>query len=183
MKALLVRHAAAISRGTPGVLDDERPLASSAEIKFRVAARGLARLGPRPDVLLTSPLARAHATADIAARAFGGLDVRIEPTLVGESLSGVIAALNAQPRDATVALFGHQPMLGALLAHLLGMAQGEGFAFKKAGAALIDLPEGPGTPGWLLWFLDPRVLRAIGDGTRVPPTVRSVNGRAKPPSE
>ena len=183
MKALLVRHAAAISKGTPGVLDDERPLASAAEIKFRMAARGLARLGPLPSLVLTSPLARARATAEIAARAFGGLEVRIEPALAADGLTGIVTALNAQPRDATVALVGHQPMLGALLAHLLGMAQGEGFAFKKAGAALVDLPEGPGTAGWLLWFLDSRVLRAIGDGARVPPKVRSVNGRAKPPSE
>src|SRR5438876_11395594 len=114
MKALLIRHAAAIPRGTPGILDDERPLTSSGEIKFRAAARGLARIAPRPDVLLTSPLPRAHATAEIAARAFRLIEPRIEPALASQSVDGIVAALKTHPDDATVAVGGHEPMLGIL---------------------------------------------------------------------
>ena len=66
MKLLLIRHAAAVPRGTPGVPDDERPLTPDGKAKFRVAARGLARVTRRPDLLLTSPLLRARATAEIA---------------------------------------------------------------------------------------------------------------------
>jgi phosphohistidine phosphatase len=168
MKALLVRHAAAIPRGTPGILDAERPLTSSGEIKFRAAARGLARIGPRPDVLLTSPLLRAHATADIAARAFRGIEPQIEPALADETIDGIVVALKAHPLDATVALVGHEPMLGALLAHMLGSPQAERLAFKKGGAALVDLLDGPGAPGRLIWFLDPRVLRTLADGSGIP---------------
>jgi phosphohistidine phosphatase len=164
MKALLVRHAAAIPRGTPGILDDERPLTTSGEIKFRAAARGLARIAPRPDVLLTSPLPRAHATAEIAARAFKRIEPRIETALARQSVDGIVAVLKTHPRDATVALVGHEPMLGALLAQMLGSAQAERLAFKKGGVALVDLPEGPAAPGRLIWFLDPRVLRTLADG-------------------
>ena len=54
MKLLLIRHAAAMPSGTPGVLDDERPLTPDGTAKFRVAARGLARVTRRPDVMLTA---------------------------------------------------------------------------------------------------------------------------------
>jgi phosphohistidine phosphatase len=52
MKLLLIRHATAVPRGTPGVPDDERPLTPDGKAKFRMAARGLARVTRRPDVLL-----------------------------------------------------------------------------------------------------------------------------------
>ena len=178
MKALLVRHAAAIPRGTPGILDADRPLTSSGEIRFRTVARGLARIAPRPDVWLTSPLLRAHATAEIAARAFGLIEPRPEPALAGENLDGIVVALKAHPHDATVALVGHQPMLGALLARMLGSAKAEGLAFRKGGAALVDLPDGPAAPGRLIWFLDPRALRTLADASGMTRRVSSTNGRS-----
>ena len=44
MKLLLVRHATAVPRGTPGVSDDDRPLTPEGKTKFLAAARGLARI-------------------------------------------------------------------------------------------------------------------------------------------
>ena len=81
MKLLLIRHATAVPRGTPGVPDDDRPLTSGGKAKFLVAARGLARVTRRPDTLLTSPLPRARVTAEIAARAFERIEPTIEPAL------------------------------------------------------------------------------------------------------
>jgi phosphohistidine phosphatase len=164
MKLLLVRHAVAVPRGTPGIPDDERPLTPEGEAEFRVAARGLARIARRPDVLLTSPLPRARVTAEIAARAFKHTEPRIEPTLAHESVDGIVAALKAHPRGATVALVGHEPVLSAVLARLLGCSQGERFAFEKGGAALVDLPDGPAAAGRLVWFLQARVLKILGVG-------------------
>lgn len=161
MKVLLVRHAAAVPRGTLGMPDDERPLTPRGKAKFRVAARGLARIAHPPDVLLTSPLPRARVTAEIAARAFKRVEPRIEPALARASVDGIIAALKTHRAGATVALVGHEPLLGALLARLLGASEGERFAFKKGGAALVDLPDGPAAAGRLIWFLKPRVLRAL----------------------
>lgn len=162
MKLLLVRHAAAVPSGTPGIADDERPLTPKGRARFTVAAKGLARITGRPDVLLTSPLPRARATADIAARAFRRTQPMIEPALARASLDGIVAALGACPPAATVAIVGHEPTISALLARLLGAADGERLAFKKGGAALVDLPDGPTGAGRLVWFLKPKVLRALG---------------------
>ncbi len=168
MKLLLVRHAAAVPRGTAGVSDDERPLTSSGKIKFRVAAAGLARVVRRPDVLLTSPLSRARATAEIVARAFKHLQPRLEPALADESVDGVLLALKAQPLAATVALIGHEPGLSALLARLVGAARGPQVIFDKGGAALVDLSDRPTDGGRLIWFLPSRILRLIALDHRRP---------------
>jgi phosphohistidine phosphatase len=165
MKVVLIRHAVAVPKGTPGILDAERPLTSSGKVKFRAAARGLSRIMPRPDVLLTSPLPRAQETAEIAAQVFKTIEAGIEPALADQDVDGILAALKNHPQDATVALVGHEPVLGALLARMLGSGQAEGLAFKKGGAALVDLPDGPSTPGRLIWFLGPHVLRTLANGS------------------
>jgi phosphohistidine phosphatase SixA len=116
-----------------------------------------------PDLMLTSPLLRARATAEIAAAAFGKVTPHVEPALGRESVDAVVAALKRCPRDATVALVGHEPTLSRLLGRLLGVdPDDERFAFKKGGAALLDLPHGPGATGRLHWFIRPRILRSLG---------------------
>lgn len=162
MRLLLLRHAAAMPRGTTGVFDDDRPLTPSGKAAFRVAARGLARIIRRPDVLLTSPLTRAHETADIAARAFRRIVPTVEPALADEGVHGLVIALKAHPLTATIALVGHEPGLSALVARVLGASEGERLAFQKGGAALLDLPDGPAALGRLIWFFPPRVLRILG---------------------
>jgi phosphohistidine phosphatase len=161
MKLLLVRHAAAMPRGTAGVSDDERPLTPSGSTKFRVAARGLAQITRRPDVLLTSPFARARVSAIMipstlssasAGSSWGAMCLKARAAISAES----------HPLGATVALVGHEPLLSALLARLLGATEGERLTLEKGGAALVNLPGGPAAPGRLIWFLPPRVLRIVG---------------------
>jgi phosphohistidine phosphatase len=161
MKLLIIRHAAAVPRGTPGMADDDRPLTPQGKTKFRAAAKGLARVVDRPDVLLTSPLPRAKATADIAALAFRRIEAKIEPALAGESVEGIVAALRKLSSAQIVAIVGHEPALSVLLARLLGASQPDRLSFRKGGAALVDLPDGPGAPGRLEWFLKPRILRTL----------------------
>lgn len=177
MKLLLIRHAAAIPRGTPGVLDDERPLTpdGKAQVPRR---RARARQGHRrPDLLLTSPLPRARATAEIAARAFANIAPTVEPALARSSVDGIVAALKIHPPGARIALVGHEPLLGALLARLLGATQGERLAFATGGAALVDLPDGPAADGRLRWFLKPRILRTLArpDSNRRRPASQADN--------
>lgn len=163
MKVLLIRHAPAVRTGTGGIRDHDRPLTPRGRRRFREAARGLARIADRPDILLTSPLTRARESAGIAAAAFKRVTPRIEPALGQDDVDVLVTALKRYRPDATVALVGHEPTLSGLLAHLLGMHQGDDrFAFKKGGAALVYLPDGPSMPGQLRWFVKPRILRLVG---------------------
>ena len=163
VRLLLIRHATAVPGGTPGVEDDERPLTGRGRKRFRVAARGLARIVDRPDVLLTSPLPRAAETAEIAAHAFGKLEPRHERALARGGVEGILTLLKRQPSKATVAIVGHEPVLSQVLARLLGSGRAERFAFKKGGAALLDLPGDGVSEGRLVWFLRPRILRDLAD--------------------
>ena len=163
MKLLLIRHAPAIARGTPGVADGERPLTAAGEAEFRSAAGGLAWIVDPPDVLLSSPLVRARATARIATQAFGHLEPRIEPALAEGSPEMILAALAAHGKSATtIGVVGHEPLLAAVLARLLGSPDSDRMELEKGGAALVDLPAGLSGGARLVWFLGPRILGTLG---------------------
>lgn len=164
MELLIVRHGPAVERGTAGYADEERPLTDEGEKKFGKAARGLARILPKPNVLLTSPLPRAHRTAELAAEAWGGASITVAPPLAGGAIEELDALLQAHRDAGCIALFGHEPDVSELLARLLGTRHDDRLAFKKGGAALVELEGGRlDGGGTLLWFLPPRVLRELAD--------------------
>jgi len=160
MRLLIVRHAIAEDR-TAGMSDAERALTPEGIERFEEAAAGLARLVDRPDALLTSPLTRARQTADIAARAWGGVEPKSTAVLAGGTFAELAKIVDAYPDDATVVLVGHEPQVSDLLAHLVGSRDGDRFAFKKGGVALVELGDGLEDGGLLLWCLPPKVLRKL----------------------
>jgi phosphohistidine phosphatase len=161
MQLLIIRHAIAVPRGTPGIADEERPLTPEGELKFREAAKGLAQLVDRPQALLTSPWRRAKQTAAIAAAAWGQIEPKETPALASGSFDEEAAVLDRYPEDATVAVVGHEPWVSALLARLLGTRHDDRLTFKKGGAALVDVPGPLAEGGSLAWFLPPKVLRKL----------------------
>jgi phosphohistidine phosphatase len=161
MQLLIIRHAIAVERGTPGLPDEERPLTPEGELKFREAAKGLARLVDRPDALLTSPWRRAKQTAAIAGAAWGQLEPKETAALASGSFEEQAAVLDRYPEDATVVVVGHEPWVSALLARLLGTRHDDRLTFKKGGAALVDVPGRLAEGGSLAWFLPPKVLRRV----------------------
>lgn len=161
MRLLIVRHAIALPRGTPGVPDAERPLTPRGRRRFESAARGLARALPRPDALLTSPWKRARQTADILAAAYGRLEPKDTPALAGESVEALAQILSGYPAEASVAIVGHEPWLSGLLARLLGSADGGGLEFKKGGVAVVEAPGSLEEGGRLVAYLPPRLMRRL----------------------
>jgi phosphohistidine phosphatase len=160
MRLLIIRHAIAVPRGTPGIPDDERPLTPRGVRRFRSAAAGLARIVKAPDAVLTSPLPRARRTAELAAKAWGkGAKVTEAPPLAGGGFDEIASLLATFPADATVAVVGHEPDLSELLARLLGTPRADRLVFKKGGAALVDVPSSLAEGGTLLWYLPPRLMR------------------------
>ena len=161
MQLLIIRHGTAVERGTPAIPDEDRPLTPEGETKFAEAAKGLASLVDRPDALLTSPLLRAKQTAALAAAAWSRIEPKETAALAGGSFEEQAAVLDRYPRDATVAVVGHEPHLSGLLARLLGSRHDDRLAFKKGGAALVDVPGRLAGGGQLVWFLPPKALRKL----------------------
>ena len=162
MRLLIIRHAIAVPRGTENIPDDERPLTPEGQKRFRRAARGLAAILPRPDVLLTSPLPRARRTAMLAARAWKRVKPKNEDALAGGAFADVASLLNEHRGADLVAMVGHEPDLSGLLARLLGTSNDERLTFMKGGAALVEVPGAVEDGGVLLWYLTPRILRQLG---------------------
>jgi phosphohistidine phosphatase len=161
MTLTIIRHAIAVPAGTEGIPDDERPLTKKGRRRFVKAARGLAEICQRPDVLLTSPLPRASETAEIAAETWGGPPPSSEPVLAHGSAEDIIAMLARYAGEQQVVIVGHEPTVSEVLARLLGSTAGERFAFRKGGAAQIEVPGTPAEGGRLDWFMRPKVLCAL----------------------
>jgi len=161
MRLLIVRHAIALPHGTPGVADNDRPLTPEGELKFREAAKGLARILDRPQALLTSPWLRARQTAAIAAAAWDAPEPKQTQALASGSFEAQADVLDRYPEEATVAIFGHEPWVSQLLARLLGTRHDERLTFKKGGAALVEVPDGLAKGGSLVWYLTPKLLRKL----------------------
>jgi phosphohistidine phosphatase len=161
MKILLIRHAIAVPHGTPGFADDERPLTPKGEKRFRKAARGLAAIVRCPQALLSSPLPRALQTAEIAAATWGEVEVTVEPAFAHGNIGEQLDAFAGYPADAMVAAVGHEPHMSALLARLLGGGEQERLEFRKGGAAMVEVEGAPHDGGRLVWYIRPRILRAL----------------------
>jgi len=147
----------------PGVSDDERPLTPEGEKSFGRAAKGLASIARRPDVLFTSPLVRARRTAEIAAEAWGRVEpVSLDALAHGDD-DGLEKALASRNSEDLVVIVGHEPHVSALLGRLLGSSHEDRLAFRKGGAALVELAGRLAQGGRLVWFLTPKTLRALAD--------------------
>ncbi len=165
MDVYLVRHAAAFGRDPDRWPDDSRrPLTPEGEEEFRLAARGLAYLAPRADVVLSSPYERAWRTAQVLSQLDAWPDPVpspvLEPTLPPEK---VAQELFSHADAQAVAAVGHRPGLHELAAYLLtGRGDGIEVGLKKGGVICVrfDDAPAPGT-GELRWLLTPKVLRML----------------------
>jgi phosphohistidine phosphatase len=158
----LIRHGLAEERGDAWPDDTKRPLTEDGMDRMRKSARGLERVGVWFDVVLTSPIVRAHQTAEIVASVYSPKPalINVEALAPGGSSSAVIAELEKHAKKTRIAIVGHEPGIGELAAKLAGLRVD--LEFKKGAIARIDveaLP--PKGPGLLRWFIPPRFLRNI----------------------
>ena len=163
----IMRHGIAIRRGTDGSLDDsKRKLTPEGREKMEQIARGLKRLNLDLDWIVTSPLVRAVETAQIISDSFGSkvpLDL-CDALRPGEPAEEVLQFLEKQPDRRRILLVGHEPDLSMLAARLMGAGREANLVLKKGGCCLIaseQLPLKSHSPGQLIWWLTPRLLRAM----------------------
>ena len=159
----LVRHAIAEERGEDWADDTKRPLSDEGRIKMAKQVTGLERLEVRIEEVLTSPLVRAKQTAEILAQNLSSRPrVTDFPALApGHSTKEVLTALKDYAKRSSIALVGHEPGLGDLMAALIGTRTP--ITFKKGGIALVKLDRLPPDAGSaeLCWFVTPKILRKL----------------------
>lgn len=165
LQLLLVRHGLAEDRSAfaaTGQADELRPLTKAGRRRTEQVARGLVRLVPAVDRLVSSPLIRAAETAAILARAWSEIPVATLPAFApGGAPEEVLAWLRSGHHGTSVAAVGHEPDLGVLLGYLCTGRKRSLHEFKKTGAALVEFPgEVAKGAARIVWVAAPRILRA-----------------------
>ncbi|HZP45814.1 MAG TPA: phosphohistidine phosphatase SixA [Candidatus Binataceae bacterium] len=163
MKIFVVRHAEAEDQA--GQDDAARKLTARGRDRMRQAARGMKRLGLKVEMLLTSPIIRAAATAEIIASVFG----QPEPRELAALATGVAPeegfnALSRINRVDQIMVVGHEPQLSRLVSlAVTGSAESLLCEFKKGGCIALEAP-GKLEPGSarMLWMMTNRQLRSVG---------------------
>jgi phosphohistidine phosphatase len=165
LRVYLVRHAVAHKRDPERWPDDSRrPLTPEGEEEFLGAARGLARVVPEAEVLLSSPYERAWRTAEILAEQIGWPTPEklpaLEPDVPPEK---VVITLETYAGEQSVALVGHRPGLHELAVYLLTGDPGSAeMKIKKGGVVCVEFDDAPKAgAGTLRWLFTPKVLRTL----------------------
>lgn len=140
--------------------DLERPLTKDGKRKARAAARGLARVVEKLDLVATSPWTRAAQTAELLAEAFGAKSAEFEELIPDRRFEELLARLKTL-RVSRVALVGHEPHLSRFVSWLLTGRDHSILRLKKSQALLLDLKTLAPGAAELIWSLPPRQLRAL----------------------
>lgn len=164
MDCLLIRHGIAIEPNEWDGEEAQRPLTAKGRTRTKQVAQGLAVLEIVPAVILTSPYARAHETAEILQRTLDAkASIRVcEELTPGSQPEQVLELLATLPEDACVVCVGHEPLLSSVAGLMLAGRSLSGLEFGKAGACLIRFSEAPKQgEGRLDWWMRPSQLRAM----------------------
>ena len=142
--------------------DDRRELTDRGKSALRAAAPLWQRLHLRPDVVLSSPLARAVQTAEIFCEALGGEPIVDDLLRPGASWGQLARAMAQHPDARRVMFVGHEPDLSSAIVELTGAAS---VRMRKGGLACLEfygVPEPGG--GEIAWLLDPDLYNDEHEG-------------------
>jgi phosphohistidine phosphatase len=158
MNLYLIRHADAIPVGEQGITSDfDRPLSPVGHLQVHALAKTLIRVGVAIDQIVTSPLVRAHETAEGMAKAWSSPapGVTICDELAPGGRRRQLARFLQKLEGERFALVGHLPDIGELAAWLIGNRR-VNIDFPKAGSAYIECAESPEKGGGVLvWLATP----------------------------
>jgi phosphohistidine phosphatase len=125
-------------------------------------AQGMREQRLKFDRLVTSPLLRAHQTAEIVANAFGQeIEIwkSLDPTEDPRHLVAALRKLN----NEDVLLVGHEPHLSQFISVLISGGPDVQIEFKKGGLCKVSSDDPVyGRCATLHWLLAPSQLRKIG---------------------
>src|SRR5215831_8942870 len=166
MDLYIIRHGLAHPLGQKNDFTDEkRTLTAQGRDRIREVAKGLRKLEVRPEMVLTSPLARAQETAELVADQLGvdkQMLVTTENLAPGSTFEELLAEIKEKHVES-IALIGHEPDLGELAGFLIAGDDSVALPLRKGGVCCINVTETiPSFKGTLVWLLTPKQLRIIG---------------------
>ena len=136
MHLYLLRHADA---DTPAATDHARALSEKGREQAYKVARYCEAHDMQLSLVLSSPLRRAHETAQIVSATLRA-EMLIAPWLAsGMHPDQAMEELRAYRSQSSVLIVGHEPDFSQLIAHLLGMATNNAIHVHKASLTLLDL--------------------------------------------
>jgi len=142
--------------------DDIRELTERGRKALRAAAPLWRRLNLRPDVVISSPLARSLQTAEIFCEAMGGVPIVDDLLRPGASWGKLARAMAQHPDARRVMFVGHEPDMSSAIVDLTGAAS---VRMRKGGLACVEfygVPEPGG--GEIAWLLDPDLYADDDEG-------------------
>ncbi len=156
----LLRHGLAVPHGTPGIEDDERPLTPDGERRVRQVGRGLHRLKVKLTRIVTSPLPRAHKTAEIVADALGSTElIEVADELrAGRDAASIREWLTTR-QESRLMLVGHNPSLSDLLTLLVTGNEFRSPICELHKGGIAALRTEAGEPYEIDWIARPRLFR------------------------
>lgn len=158
IRIYILRHEEAVDTKAIGGLDRDRTLTPAGEESAAASARGMVRLGVKPDRIWTSPYLRASQTARIAATELGMTD-RVEEfdeLTSGANPAEIAGLIERKIEKGSVMIVGHNPDFEALIGWLISARTEAAVNLKKGALALVHAnpPMKPGC-GTLRWLLIP----------------------------
>ena len=161
----LLRHGIAVEPGTPSIPDDERPLTSKGKKRMHQIGRGLRRLDLKLDRIVTSPLPRARATAEIVAEELDAEDLleTADVLRAGADAPAIQGWLRERTEDRLM-IVGYNPALTDLIALLVlgaSRAQRQICELKKGGIAALRPSTSSPDRFDLVWVATPRLIRRL----------------------
>ena len=159
----VLRHGQAAPLGDAVRRDADRPLTEQGGADAALMGAALVRLDPAISVVLCSPLLRARQTAEAVAAQFP------VPPAVREtdSLSPgfrpmvLVAELQTIPADGSVVVVGHQPDLGAFIAHVIDAEGTASLDLPPAALVCLRFTGDSTTDASLRWLLIPDTVREL----------------------
>src|SRR5712692_713700 len=161
MKTLLLLRHAKSDWDDASLRDFDRPLAPRGKRDAPRIGKALSKRGPVPDLVISSPAARAKATIDAVMKAANlNLEVTFEESMYGASSAELMKLIRRLPEESSCALLvGHNPGFGDLLNRLTGSHE----RMPTAALACVefqidhweDVEDGKGR---LVWLFTPKRL-------------------------
>jgi phosphohistidine phosphatase len=166
MKTLLLLRHAKSDWDDPSLRDFDRPLADRGKRDAPEIGKALRKRGPLPDLILSSPAARAKATTKAVVKAAKiKLDVEYDEAIYSASSAELVTLVNRLPDSCSCAMMvGHNPGFEDLVGRLSGSHE----RMPTAALACLEFQveswsDVGDQEGKLVWLLTPKELKAKRD--------------------